>query len=77
MEAAVRGNVDIVRELLQRGAKADAFMCDTDPRSSYGWHTEGWTVLMSAVSSTCLDVVELIVAPTSTLMRTAPSGSTV
>lgn len=62
MEAAVRGNVDIVRELLQRGAKADAFMCDTDPRSSKGWHTEGWTVLMSAVSSTCLDVVELIVA---------------
>ena len=62
MEAANRGDVDIVRELLQRGASVEAFMCDTDPRSSVsqGWHTEGWTMLMSAVSSTCLDVVKLI-----------------
>jgi len=62
MEAAGCGSVGIVRELLQRGAKADAVMCDTDPTSSDDWHTDGWTVLMSAVSSMCLEVVELIVA---------------
>ena len=60
--AANRGDVDIVRTLLQRGANANFIMCDTDPRSNDDWHTEGWTALMSAVSSTCLEVVELIVA---------------
>ena len=67
LAAAMRGDgggVGVVAELLRLGADARAIMCARDPLYKDGEQgfTEGWTVLMSAVSSRRLDVVKLIVA---------------